>query len=176
MSCLCQLCRSALAERLLRDMCVESCARCVGARRCSSTSSYTIYKVRRAGKVCRPSRTSSLHRRRSRPPRSDSAQAIISSVARSCAEPDRAARANTSILSSRVKTRYQSVSGRPRTAARASETLWAGRPWSRRHFLAQCTPHATTTNTRRIPSITRPHPPRRQVRLEVSRRAQVRVQ
>ena len=63
---------------------------------------------------------------------------IISSVAPSCAAPDRTARANTSILSSGVKTRCQSVSGRPRTAARASETPWAGRPSWARHFLAQC--------------------------------------
>ena len=68
MSCLCQLCRSSLDERLYRDMCVESCVRCAGARRCSSTSSYATYKVLTVGKVYRPSRTSSLHRRRSRPP------------------------------------------------------------------------------------------------------------
>ena len=34
----------------------------------SSTSSYATYKVLTVGKVYRPSRTSSLHRRRSRPP------------------------------------------------------------------------------------------------------------
>ena len=68
MSCLCQLCRSSLDERLYRDMCVESCVRCAGARRCSSTSSYATYKVLTVGKVYRPSRTSSLHRRRSRQP------------------------------------------------------------------------------------------------------------
>jgi hypothetical protein len=47
-------------------VCVESCVRCAGARRCSSTSSYATYKVLTVGKVYRPSRTSSLHRRRSR--------------------------------------------------------------------------------------------------------------
>ena len=67
MSCSCLLCRSSLDERLYRDMCVESCVRCAGARRCSSTSSYATYKVLTVGKVCRPSRTSSLRRRRSRP-------------------------------------------------------------------------------------------------------------
>ena len=68
MSCLCLLCRSSLDERLYRDMCVESCVRCAGTRRCSSTSSYAIYKVLTVEKVCRPSRTSFLHQRRSRPP------------------------------------------------------------------------------------------------------------
>ena len=45
------VCRLAIAERLLRDTRVESYVRCEGPRRCSSTSSDTIYKVRQAGKV-----------------------------------------------------------------------------------------------------------------------------
>eukprot|EP00966_Prymnesium_polylepis_P290040 6699896-Prymnesium_polylepis.2 len=63
----------------------------------------------------------------SRPPRSDSARPDSSHDARLVHASDRPVRGTASTRTSRVKTRCPSVSGRPRTAARASETPWAGR-------------------------------------------------
>ena len=105
------LCRSSFDERLYRDMCVESCVRCTGARRCSSTSLYAIYKVLTVGKVYIDLPEHHLYIGADRgSPTSDYAQPVISSVAPSFAVPDRTARANTSTPSLRVKTRCQSVS------------------------------------------------------------------
>ena len=66
-----------LAERLLRDMCVESCVRCEGPRRCSSSCSDTIFKVRQAGKVADlPGHQLYIGRRPRRPTRPGSASPV----------------------------------------------------------------------------------------------------